>query len=250
MNTLLEAALAPPGESSYYRRLRWVPSVRAVGEHMSAYAAHWRGAAADAIADGGPALVVLGDSLAQGIGASSPATSYAGLLRADLSKDGEFVGVLNLSRSGARVADVLETQLPALAASVVTPIAIVCTVGSNDILHSFRLGEVRRGLLELVDSLPDDAVVATLPEKGSRVGASMNRTIRERAATTGRPVADVGRALRTWRGRVSGDGFHPNDDGHAVWFEAFAAALRQTGRFADGRPCDGPRTGPPLAHHR
>lgn len=225
MDAALAAALAPPAPSNYYRRLRWLPSVRAVGEHLPAYAAHWRAEAERAAAmPDRPALVVLGDSLAQGIGASSPQASYAGRLQTHLGGPA-VVPVLNLSRSGARIADVLRTQLPALAASGVRPVAVVCTVGSNDILHSFRLRTVRRSFEELVDALPPDAVLATLPEQGSRVGALMNRTIRRRASAEGRPVADVGRALTTWRGRVSGDAFHPNDEGYAVWFEAVRAVL-------------------------
>jgi len=225
MDATLAVALTPPDQPNIYRRLSWVPSVRTVGAHVPAYAAHWRAEAERAMATAAPALVVLGDSLAQGIGASSPATSWAGRLRAHLGWAGDPVPVLNLSRSGARIADVLGTQLPALAASGVEPLTVVCTVGSNDILHSFRLAAVRAAFVELVSVLPAGAVVATLPEAGSRVGALMNRTIRAEAEQIGRPVAEVGRRLTRWRGRVSGDAFHPNDAGHEVWFEAFRAAL-------------------------
>lgn len=228
MHTAVSVALAPPAEPTFYRRFGWVPSVRAVGRHVPAYAAFWRSEAERAMAAGAPALVVFGDSLAQGIGASSPASTYVGRLRSLLAGtngvDGELP-VVNLSRSGAKIADVIETQLPAFVASGVTPLAVVCTVGSNDIMHSFRLEAIRQAFVELIAVLPTGAVLATLPESGSRVGASMNRTIREHAAATGRDVADVGRLLTKWRGRVSGDSFHPNDAGYEVWFDAFRAAL-------------------------
>lgn len=227
MDAALSLALAPPAESSFYRRLRWLPSVRAVGEHLPAYATHWRDEAEAAVAAARPSLVVLGDSLSQGIGATTPDTSYVGLLRRHLG--GEAVPVVNLSRSGARIADVLDTQLPAFEASGVEALAIVCTVGSNDIMHSFRLGRVREQLAALVAALPEGAILATLPESGSRVGSLMNRVIRSEAAAAGRPVADVGRLLGRWRGKVSGDSFHPNDAGYQVWFEAFRPHLGSPG---------------------
>lgn len=224
MDATLEAALRPPDEPSFYRRLAWIPSVRTVGDTMLASADHWRGEAEWAMAHDHPALVVFGDSLAQGVGASAPARSYVGRLREHLGGAGPLP-VLNLSRSGAQIADVLDVQLPAFRESGVSPHAVVCTVGSNDIRHTFRLDQVRAAFITLIDELPTGAVLATLPEKGSQVGASMNRTIRKLAPPAGLLIADVGHRLTSWRGRISGDGFHPNDVGHGVWFEAFAEAM-------------------------
>ncbi|HNI35980.1 MAG TPA: SGNH/GDSL hydrolase family protein [Microthrixaceae bacterium] len=224
MDATLEAALRPPDEPSFYRRLAWIPSVRTVGDTLLASADHWRGEAEWAVAQDRPALVVLGDSLAQGVGASAPAQSYVGRLREHLGDTGPLP-VLNLSRSGAQIADVLDVQLPAFRDSGVVPHAVVCTVGSNDIRHTFHLDQVRSAFVTLIGELPGGTALATLPEKGSRVAASMNRTIRKLAPPAGLAVADVGLRLQTWRGRISGDGFHPNDAGHRVWFEAFAEAM-------------------------
>ncbi|HEX5797987.1 MAG TPA: hypothetical protein VFX79_01410 [Candidatus Saccharimonadales bacterium] len=57
--------------------------------------------------------VALGDSAAQGIGASTPLKGYVGLIAEELQKGREKdVKVINLSKSGAKIADVLQAQLP------------------------------------------------------------------------------------------------------------------------------------------
>jgi len=64
---------------------------------------------------GGLLYVALGDSSAQGIGASRPERGYVGLVAQHVREStGQPVLVINLSRSGARIDDVLDRQLPAL----------------------------------------------------------------------------------------------------------------------------------------
>ncbi|MHB8274889.1 MAG: hypothetical protein ACYDC9_09005 [Dermatophilaceae bacterium] len=60
--------------------------------------------------------VTLGGSAAQGVGASSPRRGYVSLVAEQLSRStGRPVRVINLSRSGARVRDVVDEQQPRLA---------------------------------------------------------------------------------------------------------------------------------------
>ena len=100
-----------------------MPSLRATAAQITSHASHWRTAATEALASDQPLLVVLGDSLAQGVGADDPSRGWAEGLRARLSCDGELA-VVNLSRSGARMADVCNTQLPALARIPASRIAL------------------------------------------------------------------------------------------------------------------------------
>ncbi len=196
------------------------PGVRTTGRQIVDHADFWRVEAQHALTGDRPALVALGDSIAQGIGASSPALGYVGLLAEQLQ-----VPVLNLSRSGARLGDVLDEQLPALTESGVQPAAIVCTVGSNDLLREIRLSTTKRRMSRLIEALPDDAVLATLPDAGSLLAKVLNRHLRHEAADRGRVVADVAARLTSWKGLAASDQFHPNDAGHRLWCHAFLGPL-------------------------
>ncbi len=196
------------------------PGVRTTGRQIVDHAHFWRAEAERALAGDEPALVALGDSIAQGIGASSPALGYVGLLAEHLQ-----VPVLNLSRSGARLADVLDEQLPAMAESGVHPAAIVCTVGSNDLLRELRFSTTKRRMSRLIEALPDDAVLATLPDAGSMLAKLLNHHLRREAVGRGRVIADVATLLTSWKGLAASDQFHPNDAGHRLWCRAFLGPL-------------------------
>ena len=184
------------------------------------HADYWRSEAHRALAGERPVLVALGDSIAQGIGASTPEFGYVGLLSRQLQ-----LPVLNLSRSGARLADVLDEQLPALAASAVETRAVICTVGSNDLLRELRFTTTKRRMSQLVEVLPDQAILATLPDAGSLLAKRLNRHLRREAADHGRAIADVAAKLGSWRGLAASDQFHPNDAGHRLWCHAFLGTL-------------------------
>lgn len=194
--------------------------VRTTERQIVDHAEFWRAEAEQALAGDGQALVALGDSIAQGIGASSPTVGYVGLLAEQLQ-----VPVVNLSRSGARLADVLDEQLPALAESGVRPAAVVCTVGSNDLLRELRFTTTKHRMSRLIEALPDDAVLATLPDAGSMLAKLLNHHLRREAASHGRVIADVAARLTSWKGLAASDQFHPNDAGHRLWCHAFLEPL-------------------------
>ncbi|NNF55966.1 MAG: SGNH/GDSL hydrolase family protein, partial [Acidimicrobiales bacterium] len=133
--------------------------------------------------------------------------------------------ILNLSRSGARLGDVLETQLPALASVPNSVIGGICTVGSNDLVRSGRLRQTRRRFTAVLESLPTGIVMATIPDAKSVTAKTMNRHLRSEAERLGQPIADVAAALTSWRGLMAGDGFHPNDAGHRLWARTITTAL-------------------------
>lgn len=76
--------------------------------------------------------VALGDSAAQGIGASSPMRGYVGLVANKLeNKTGKSVRIVNVSVTGATIGDALRDQLPkiqSIKADIVT-----IEIGANDI---------------------------------------------------------------------------------------------------------------------
>ena len=186
---------------------------------------------------GGIVYVALGDSTAQGIGASRPERGHVGLLARRLrATTGRPVTVVNLSRSGARIHDVVVEQLPRLAR--LAPDLVTVSVGSNDLRH-YDGDRFRNDVDALVAGLPPGTVVGDMPwfmhgGTGRKSGDAANY-VAAKAGDRGLPVARLHRAMRErgWRSMITdfaADWFHPNDRGHRVWADAFWEAIGQTHR--------------------
>lgn len=223
-------ALRPPTAGALIRTLApFLSGVRATRDQIAAHAHFWRLEAETALdapdLDEHPLMIVLGDSLSQAVGASSVEHSWLHrlVLHESQHRRNRPARIVNLSRSGAKIEDVLRTQLPALRV-IERPIQLVtCTVGSNDLARGGSLSRIERSMHSLMSSLPPEAVLATLPAKGSLMAKRVNRVVRAEAERSGRVIADVDAHLPGWRGRSAGDRFHPNDLGYESWFAAFAA---------------------------
>lgn len=211
---------------------RLLPGVRATLADVEPYARDWREHNARAAAATGPLWIVLGDSMAQGIGASAYDRSWAGQL-ADRLDPG--YRMINLSQHGARVGDALDRQWPAAAG--LGPIALVTVmIGANDLVRR----ELRAGLptrfAALLDVLPADAAVANMPNP-VREAREIDALLRDRV-DRGLQLADMtGPRTTGWRGKLARDHFHPNDRGYAaiadVWSDTLTA-IRRPG--ADSTP--------------
>lgn len=184
------------------------------------YAEVWQRRARRSIEAAGPdqpAVVVLGDSLCQGIGASRPDAGHIGALF------DESVPVINLSRSGSKISDVVDVQLPAAAslAALGVPVGLtICTVGSNDLVMQWRTRSVANALVSLATSLPPGSVMSTLPSGGSLVVKSVNRRFQRLVADIGHDIAPVDAHYRGF-GITAKDHFHPNDAGYVKFADAF-----------------------------
>jgi lysophospholipase L1-like esterase len=202
--------------------------VRQVHAQVARYAAAWDEANERARGGAGPLWAVLGDSTAQGIGAPDWNEGYVGQLRAILEDRSEQPWrVLNLSRSGARAADVLDRQLPALEALAPPPELVTCAIGANDIVGRTPPTVLEAQLRRICARLPERAVVATVPQglAPARTEAA-NRAIRDASAAAGLAVADVwARTGPPWQGKFAADRFHPGALGYTDWAAAFAAVL-------------------------
>jgi lysophospholipase L1-like esterase len=200
----------------------------------------WRGRLADAIpvhskfwrdrkdVAGELLYVAIGDSAAQGIGASRPAHGYVGVLAKRL---GPRWRVVNLGISGATVRIALDKELPAF--RKLRPDLVTVSIGANDIA-SFDARRFERDIRELFDALPPHAIVADLPSfyflPGEKKVVVANRILRDAAAERGLVVVPLhARTKRQGLWGVStqfaGDLFHPNDRGYRVWASAFEAAV-------------------------
>ncbi|MGR0319294.1 SGNH/GDSL hydrolase family protein [Agromyces sp. ZXT2-3] len=176
--------------------------------------------------------VALGDSAAQGIGASRPDHSYVGLL-ARLMRDttGRTVRVVNLSVSGATTSLAVQDQLPKLAKF--RPDVMTVSIGANDIAK-WDQEAFERNLREIFAAVPSHALVADLPffyfPHNERKVAVANLILRRVAAERGLEVVRLHRETRVrgWRRiftHFANDWFHPNDHGYQVWADAFRPAV-------------------------
>ena len=103
--------------------------VRDVQAQVEPYARAWERHNHAAVQADGPLWVVLGDSMAQGIGASAFDRGWSGQL-AERLPDHRMV---NLSVSGGRLSDLLERQIPTME-SLGQPDLVTVIVGSNDLV--------------------------------------------------------------------------------------------------------------------
>jgi len=205
-----------------------------LNELLPVHSKWWRDAAKD---PGELRYVALGDSAAQGIGASAPKNSYVGVIADHLrAVTGRSVRVVNLSVSGATVALAVADQLPRFA--TLQPDIVTVSIGANDIA-SFDPERFRAGLRAVFAAVPDHAIVADLPyfylPWNERLVAEGNRILREEEAARGLEVAPLHATMRRQgiRGaftQFAEDLFHPNDHGYRVWASAFLPAVTARAR--------------------
>jgi lysophospholipase L1-like esterase len=210
--------------------------VAAVSAQVEPYAEWWDRANRDAVArlatGSGRLWVVMGDSTAQGIGASAPDRGWVGQL-AEMDRqngDPDDLALVNLSVSGARVADLLRDQLPRyqhLLEAFGTAARTTVAIGANDAFRSPNVVALRRRLARVCEELPRAAAVAALPEGASMVARMTNRGLRASARRHDLVVADINQRVvnASVLERLASDRFHPNDVGYTDWAAAFAAAL-------------------------
>jgi len=208
--------------------LLWGFRLARLHRSVSRYAEYW------SVPRGEPdglLYVALGDSAAQGIGASTPARGYVGLLADRLrSRTGQPVQVINLSRSGATLRDVLTGQVPQLAA--LQPDVVSVAVGGNDMLHP-ATGAFHDDVAELLRQLPPGTLVADVPYfmhgHWERDADRAARDLARQTRAAGLVAVPLHAALQRlgWKAMAThfaADWFHPNDRGHRVWADTFWVA--------------------------
>lgn len=203
-----------------------IPGIRKVQAHIEPYATQWAASNRAALGAKGPLWVVLGDSMAQGIGASSYRKGWVGQLDDLLKQDGKKYRLLNLSVSGARVADVLERQLPALQALGQKPVLVTIMIGSNDRSRKRYRRQLVTRYGTLLQELPVGSVVGS-PFGNSGIGLKLNNLIQTEAKARGLRIVPnkLGGSFSAWKGKLAADHFHPNDAGYADLAAAFYKAI-------------------------
>lgn len=201
-----------------------------INRSVTTYAAYWSKQTAET--PGEIIYIAMGDSAAQGIGASSVQTSYVNLIAEQITHEtGKRVRIINLSKSGGKIADVLNDQLPQLAK--LHPDIVTVDIGSNDITANTPANQViaqSNTLLRQLQKYP--TVFATLPDfmwgaQQQRVSL-INNAVMEAGTRYGVTIADLHTPthLKMWAwNEFAADGFHPSDTGHQTWAKALLPSV-------------------------
>lgn len=201
--------------------------VRSINETIEPVAQHWDAHNAEALHEDGPLWVALGDSVTQGIGASSPATSYAGLVLDELIEHtGRPWRLINLSMTGARFADVIDHQLPAMVDAGLSPEVVTAIVGSNDLIWRRDTDGIITDAHRLVEALPAGTILSRVSEaRADEKRLGVNRVF-DAAAAVGRVQLFEAWDWPTGQGMWAADRFHPNDKAHRVLADNTWQAMR------------------------
>jgi acyl-CoA thioesterase I len=183
--------------------------------------------------------VALGDSAAQGVGASSPRKGYVGLIAKELeSTTGRPVRVINFSKSGASIRDVIDAQMSSYQAlDLKDKHVLTIDIGANDIIRLDK-SKFEKDMNELMSKMPKHAVMSDMPSLlGSRFakhedGVRQANKITERLAKKhSRQLAKLNdRTQQNHSLKVFGaDFFHPSNYGYKInWLPAFMERIRES----------------------
>jgi acyl-CoA thioesterase-1 len=178
--------------------------------------------------------LALGDSTAQGIGASSPSRGYVGLIASRLeSQTNKKVRVINLSKTGANMKDYLADQAPLI--QQIKADIVTIEIGANDVT-GLEPDSFRSDFKKVLATLPDGAYVANMPRFNSRP-SSTNKAIQasmiieeELKLWPQLEFVDLQRQT-TEHQSIFGfapDLFHPNNISYKYWADAFWISIQNS----------------------
>jgi len=171
--------------------------------------------------------LALGDSAAQGIGASSPMRGYVGLIAKQLeAASGKKVRVVNVSESGATVLDVINKQIPKI--KDVKPDFVTIEIGANDV-GIMKPEDFKRYFGDLLPQLPAGTFVSNMPLFNSRPSKTepareYSRIIEELVKKDKRlRFVDLQKETEEHQSifGFAPDFFHPNNLSYKNWYRAF-----------------------------
>jgi acyl-CoA thioesterase-1 len=198
--------------------------------HLKSYAAYWK----HTPTSGTFTYVALGDSAAQGIGASKPEYGYVGLLADRIAREtGQKVRIVNLSVSGAKIQDVIDKQIPELKAY--KPALVTLDIGSNDVAGTYNSMSFRTNYDKLGAALPKGTFVGNIPYFGGRIrhnaqALNANQHIAETAQKYNLHLVDLQTMTRERKSlrAYAPDLFHPSNYGYQNWADAYWHVIKPT----------------------
>jgi lysophospholipase L1-like esterase len=197
-------------------------------------------------------IALLGDSTITSPGLESPDDIWIRQLVPELT-DGHRLQIESVAFAGARVNDIVASQIPDLSGSF--DVALV-SAGSNDALRGMTQLQMRQALTRICEELlarcevvvlagaGDIGTAPRLPFPLSAIASSRARatdTAHAAAAANGNerifhiPMWELTTpAYRTEKNLFSSDRFHPNRRGHAIWANAALPTLRAAFELSSG----------------
>lgn len=184
--------------------------------------------------------VALGDSAAQGLGASSVVDGYVPRLAAALEDmTGRDVALINLSVSGAVIPSVLTHQLMSLKGlerhEGIIPDIVTCEVGGNDVGYRLDGSTMAEFVQAMTTALPPGTYVADVPSFGptphGRRAREISELIRIYSDRDGHhhvPLEDFtsGLPLSSYLFSYhSSDFFHPNTHAYQHWAQLWVDTI-------------------------
>lgn len=193
-------------------------------------------------------VAVIGSSVARGMGASSSATSWAGLLKSDLESREELrettITFSNFGRNGYKANDLLEEGVVDNMVQA-RPDFIVF---ETSLINSYRQGEALDTTIESIDALmkqleeelPDTEIVVMAPNPLETSSANIRgNTYLDYLTETQDYIIDNNwnyvdsyteiEAERQEQGYniedILDDGIHPNDTGYSMWYDVLERYL-------------------------
>ncbi len=199
---------------------------------VKGYKAYWEQQIAKPAAPSDFIYVALGDSVAQGIGASSPQKSYVGQIAKHIeATTGRKVHIINVSVTGAIASEVVANQLPLIKG--IKPDLVTLDIGANDINKKISSEEFAKNFRTILASIPTkNTIIADLPtfERGPKQTTliAVNNMIHPIIAEYGfqlSPIYDfTSVTIHDWT-TYAADFFHPSDKGYRNWYAAFETKL-------------------------
>lgn len=191
------------------------------------------------VADRGEELpliyMALGDSAAQGLGATNFEEGYVPRIAAALRQtSGRDVALLNISLSGGTAASVLGTQIPQLNGMLIggqpiIPDILTLDIGGNDVgVTDLSIEDFGVRMDRIVAQLPQPAVIANIPtfkplrteKRASALSLQIERAARKYGAGVVR-LEELSNTFGLWEYMThyhAPDMFHPN----SAWYERWA----------------------------
>ncbi|MEI6478377.1 MAG: SGNH/GDSL hydrolase family protein [bacterium] len=209
---------------------------REITEHTTPFSRPLTGAAMQ--------VLFMGDSTAVGVGASEGLHTTAGRFSAAYPE----ASILNVGKSGSRLADLASFPPPALLNGQYD--LIIAQIGANDILRLTPLASAEESLRQIIrQALKHTKKLVLL--HGGNVGSAdiipwvfrglfsrRTRAFRDlytRVCTEeGAHYVDMYTSLKDFPSIRNGvstyskDSFHPSDEGYAIWFELIQEVLNMT----------------------
>jgi acyl-CoA thioesterase I len=177
--------------------------------------------------------LALGDSAAQGIGATSPTKGYVGLIAQRLEdKSGKSVRIVNISKTGATMNDYLKDQAPIVA--TLKPDVVTIEIGANDIAK-YNAIDFREQFQKVLQTLPEGSYVSNMPLFNSRPSSTSkakdaSRVIKEELNPFPK-LNFVDLQSETQNNQnifgFAPDLFHPNDISYRNWANAFLKKIEE-----------------------